>query len=62
MYLTNIVDNEQGISYLIENLGTSSDLEDYLRTHISEKIEKGYPTNPPLELKLIEHLNGIVSS
>jgi hypothetical protein len=62
MYLTNIVDNEQGINYLIEKLGTSSDLEDFLRTQISSKIEKGYPANPTLELKLIDHLNGIVSS
>jgi hypothetical protein len=62
MYLINIVDNEQGIDYLIKKLGMSNDLEDFLRTLILGKIEKGYPANPTLELKLIDHLNGIVRS
>ncbi|MFW9819815.1 MAG: hypothetical protein ACFFE5_09415 [Candidatus Thorarchaeota archaeon] len=62
MYLTNVVDNEQGIDYLIGKIDTSNDLEDFLRTQILDKIEKGYPANPNLELKLIDHLNGIVKS
>jgi hypothetical protein len=62
MYLINIVDNEQGIDYLIKKLGMSNDLEDFLRTLILGKIEEGYPANPTLELKLIDHLNGIVRS
>ncbi|MFX0021586.1 MAG: hypothetical protein ACFE9S_04620 [Candidatus Hermodarchaeota archaeon] len=62
IYLTNIVDNEQGIDYLIKKLGTSSDLEDFLRTQISDNMENGYPPNPSLEIKLIEYLNGIVRS
>jgi hypothetical protein len=62
MYLINIVDNEQGMDYLINKIGKSNDLEDFLRTLILGKIEKGYPANPTLELKLMDHLNGIVRS
>ncbi|MFX0008288.1 MAG: hypothetical protein ACFFA7_13160 [Promethearchaeota archaeon] len=62
MYLINILDNEQGMDYLINKIGKSNDLEDFLRTLILGKIEKGYPTNPTLELKLMDHLNGIVRS
>jgi len=60
MYLSNVVDNEDGINYLTEKLGTSSDLEIFLRNQISENIEKGYPANPDLELKLHNHLNNII--
>ena len=52
MYLSNVVDNDDGINYLIEKLGTSSDLEIFLRSQISENIKEGYPANPDLELKL----------
>ncbi len=62
MYLTNIVDNAQGIDNLVEKIGVSSDLEKYLRNQISDKIEKGYPANPELELKLVDHLNEIVKN
>lgn len=60
MYLSNVVDNDDGISYLIEKLGASSDLEIFLRSQILENIEKGYPANPDLELKLENHLNNII--
>ena len=60
MYLSNVVDNDDGINYLIEKLGTSSDLEIFLRNQISENIKKGYPDNPDLELKLENHLNNII--
>ena len=60
MYLSNIVDNESGFNYLIEKLGASSDLESFLRSHISENIEKGYPDDPNLELELRNHIDDII--
>jgi hypothetical protein len=62
MYLSNVVDNEDGINYLMDKLGTSSDLEIFLRNHFLENIEKGYPANPDLELKLKNHLNNIIKN
>ena len=56
MYLTNIVDNEVGINYLIEKLGSSSDLDE-----ISDYIKIGFPTNPDLEFELVNHLNKIIN-
>ena len=61
MYLTNIVDNEVGINYLIEKLGSSSDLEFFLRNEISDYIKIGFPTNPDLEFELVNHLNKIIN-
>lgn len=60
MSLSNIVDNEYEITNLIEKLGTSSDLEEFLRNQILENIEKGYPNNPDLELKLRDHIDDII--
>jgi len=60
MYLSNIVDNESGINILIEKLGLSNDLEEYLRNKILKNIEKGYPTNPELEIELKDHLDKII--
>lgn len=60
MYLTNIVDNEQGMDNLIDKLGTLSDLEYFLRIQISDNIELGYPANSDLESKLVEHLTEII--
>lgn len=60
MYLYNVVDNEDGINYLIDKLGTSSELEIFLRNQVSERIEKGYPDNPDLELKLMKHLTKLI--
>ncbi|UCC20479.1 MAG: hypothetical protein JSV62_04095 [Promethearchaeota archaeon] len=60
MYLSNIVDNESGFNYLIEKLGSSNDVESYLRCHISENIENGYPDNPDLELELRNHIDDII--
>ena len=62
MYLTNIVDNEVGINYLIEKLRLSSDLEFFLRNEISKNTEKDYPSNPDLELKLRNYLENIISN
>jgi len=61
MYLSNIVDNEHGIDNLIEKLGSSSDLEEFLRNQISKNLEKGYPNNPDLESKLRDHIDDIMS-
>ena len=60
MYLSNVVDNEEGFNYLIEMLGSSSDLEIFLRNQISANIEKGYPSSPDLELELLNHLNKLI--
>ena len=60
VYLSNVVDNEYGFNNLIEKLGSSFDLEQFLRNQISENIEEGYPTNRDLELKLVNHLNNII--
>ena len=60
MYLSSIVDNENTINYLIDKLGSSNDLEKYLRNEISENLDKGYPTNTDLEVKLRNHLNDII--
>ncbi len=60
MYLSNVVDNENGISYLIEKLSSSLDLEIFLRDNLAENIEKGLPTKPDLELKIINHLDNIL--
>lgn len=60
VYLSNILDNEHGFNYLIEKLGPSPDLEQFLRNQISENIEIGYPTNRKLEFEIKNHLNNIV--
>lgn len=62
MFLSNVVDDEYEINYLIEKLGSSTDLEFFIRNHISKNIERGYPTNPDLEAKLVNHLNGIIKN
>ncbi len=60
MYLSNVVDNEDGINYLIEKLGSSSDLEIFLRNEISENIEKGYPANLDLDSKIRKYIDDIL--
>ena len=62
MFLSNVVDNENEINSLIEKIGASSDLEYFIRNQISENIEKGYPNNPDLEAKLVDHLGGIIKN
>ncbi|MFX1390052.1 MAG: hypothetical protein ACFE9Z_08325 [Promethearchaeota archaeon] len=60
MSLLNVVDNEIEINKLIEKEDPSIDLENYFRKEISNNTKFGYPTNPDLELKLINHLESIV--
>jgi len=59
MYLSNVVDNEDGINYLIEKLG-SNELEMFLKRQISDNIEEGYSINPDLESKLRDHIDEII--
>ncbi len=60
MYLSNVVDNILGIDNLIERMGSSSDLEDFLRQNISKNLDKGYPDNHDLELELRDHIDDII--
>jgi len=60
MYLSNVVDNEHGIEHLIEILGSFDDLEQFLRYNISKSLEKGYPDDPELELKLRDYIDNII--
>ena len=62
MFLTNVVDNEYEINNLIEKLGPSNDIEQYLRNDISKNIKKGYPNNSDLEMELKNHLEGLIKS
>lgn len=62
MFLTNVVDNEYEINNLIEKLGSSNDIEKYLRNDISKNIKKGYPCNSDLEMELKNHLEGLIKS
>lgn len=62
MFLTNVVDNEYEINNLIEKLGSSNDIEQYLRNDISKNIKKGYPSNSDLEMELKNHLEGLIKS
>ena len=62
MFLTNVADNEFEINNLIEKLGSSNDIEQYLRNKVSKNIEKGYPHNSDLEKELINHLEGLIKS
>ena len=62
MFLTNVVDNEYEINNLIEKLGSSNDIEKYLRNDISKNIKKGYPSNSDLEMELKNHLEGLIKS
>ncbi len=62
MFLTNLVDNEYEINNLIEKLGSSNDIEQYLRNNISKNIKKGYPSNSDLEMELKNHLEGLIKS
>jgi hypothetical protein len=61
MYLSNVIDNEDGFNYLIKKLGSSSDIEIFLRSQLSGDIEKGYSPNPNLELKIVQHLEEIIN-
>jgi len=60
MYLSNILDNEYEIEDLIEKLGTSRNLEKYLRNQISKNLEKGYPPDPDLESELQTYLVDLI--
>ena len=62
MFLTNVVDNEYEINNLIEKLGSSNDIEQYLRNDLSKNIKKGYPSNSDLEMELKNHLEGLIKS
>ena len=62
MFLSNIIDNEYEINNLIEKVEPQNDLEQFLRNEISKNIEKDYPSNPDLELKLRNHLENIISN
>jgi len=62
MFLSNIIDSEYEINNLIEKLEPQNDLELFLRNEISKNIEKDYPSNPDLELKLRNHLENIISN
>ncbi|MFX1568570.1 MAG: hypothetical protein ACFFCV_09395 [Promethearchaeota archaeon] len=59
MYLSNAINNEEGINYLIAKLG-SNELEIFLRNEILENIEEGYSLDPDLESKLRDHIDEIV--
>ncbi len=60
MFLTNVVDNQYEIDSLIEKLGSSKDIELYLRNLFSENTKKGYPRNLDLEIQLKNHLEGLI--
>jgi hypothetical protein len=62
IYLSNVVDNEDGFNYLVEKLGSSSDIEIFLRNQLSGDIEKGYTPNPDLESKIVHHLEEIIKN
>ncbi|MFX0041910.1 MAG: hypothetical protein ACFE8L_03260 [Candidatus Hodarchaeota archaeon] len=62
MFLTNIIDNEFEINNLIEKLGSSNDIEQYLRNILSKNTKKGYPHNSDLEMELKEHLESLIKS
>ena len=59
IYLSNAVNNEDGINYLIEKLG-SNELEMFLRSEISDNIEEGYSLDRDLESKLRDHIDDII--
>ncbi|MFX0000364.1 MAG: hypothetical protein ACFE9Q_09220 [Candidatus Hodarchaeota archaeon] len=59
MYLSNVVDNEDGINYLLDKLG-SNELEIFLRNQISNNIKIGYPEDLDLELKLRDHIDKLI--
>ena len=60
MFLSDIVDNDNEFNNLIEKLKLQNDLEQFLRNELSKNIDKGYPTNIDLELKLENHLDCII--
>jgi len=62
MFLSNIIDIKYDINNLIEKVEPQNDLEQFLRNEISKNIEKDYPSNPDLELKLRNHLENIISN
>ncbi|MFX1501506.1 MAG: hypothetical protein ACFFDH_11140 [Promethearchaeota archaeon] len=60
IYLSGIIDANYEDDIFLQKLETSIDLESFLRNHISEHIEKGYPVNQSLESELLTHLNKLV--
>jgi hypothetical protein len=60
IYLSNVVDNEEALTYLITELASSNDLEIFLRENVSKNLENGYPSNPDLELEITNHLKKIL--
>ena len=60
MFLSNILVDENKIGDLLQKLGLSSDLEQFLNNEFTKNIEKGYPLDSNLEIKLIEHLESLI--
>ncbi|MFX1339979.1 MAG: hypothetical protein ACFFDK_15310, partial [Promethearchaeota archaeon] len=60
MYLSNVVDYDEGINNLIERLDSTTDLEMFLRNDVSKNIEKGYSKDPNLESVIMKHLEDII--
>ncbi|MFX1320578.1 MAG: hypothetical protein ACFFAQ_02930 [Promethearchaeota archaeon] len=62
MFLTKFIDKEYEINNLIKRLGSSNDIEQYLRNNLSKNTKKGYPSNSDLEMELKNHLEGLIKS
>ncbi|MFX1364105.1 MAG: hypothetical protein ACFFCE_15140 [Promethearchaeota archaeon] len=60
MYLSRITDTNYEDDIFLQKLETSIDLELFLRNHVSEHIEKGYPVNQSLESELSTHLDKLI--
>jgi hypothetical protein len=62
MFLTNVVDSDIEINNLIDKLGSSNDIEQFLRNDLSKNTKKGYPNDLDLEIELKKHLESLINS
>lgn len=62
MLLTNILSKNNNIDDFLKNQGFYDDLKRFLSTEFTKNIKTGYPTDPILETKLIEHLENLIMS
>jgi len=62
MLLSKILSKNNKIDDFLENQGSYNDLEKFLNTEFTKNTKTGYPVDPILETKLIEHLEKLIMS
>ncbi|MHA2008212.1 MAG: hypothetical protein ACXABO_13405 [Promethearchaeota archaeon] len=60
IYLSHIIKNVEEVDTLIETVPNFGDLENFLTDEISENIKNGHPSDPKLEMELVDHIKKLL--